>query len=603
MCGNSTTRSTVPSSSSRLVPHHTGRSSAAGTRRGPALLRALGVSLLPGLLLGGHVAGLLFFLNPRVAFTPFGVGRAMLLYGALLGALGAVLQSPWFWRRPERSSRWLPWTLTLALFLGAILDAAHASFYAYFLPPGINVRLLKTALWLALGGLIAFYTALLHTLDKRGYGWRSRCALGMLAFLSLFAAVERREAFRPPLEANARPPAIERSERLHLWVVGLDSATLDAILPLAGQGRLPAFSALLREGAYGRLETLGPNRRPALWTTLGTGKYPWKSGVTGEIDWSGGLAAPGAELNLLPRGIGFRLWGLLGPDPTPGEPRRRALGLWEIFARLGLSSASVSWPSTWPPADGDGAVISERFFRVPSASAEARPVELSRLAMSLRVRPADLDPETLKILGQRPSESSVAALAGDLWREEVALALTREDPAVASPSLTFVVLPGLSAISAESFGGFYVAQFGGATGGRAQEAGRRLAEYYEHLDRFLGRLLAAPDRSLVAVVSAQGASPIGWWERVRGGGSLAGTFEGAPDGVFILAGPGIRAGALIADPRLVDVAPTLLYALGLPVARDLDGRVLTGAFEASFLARRPLAFFPSYEGLSPQRGR
>jgi arylsulfatase A-like enzyme len=60
---------------------------------------------------------------------------------------------------------------------------------------------------------------------------------------------------------------------------------------------------------------------------------------------------------------------------------------------------------------------------------------------------------------------------------------------------------------------------------------------------------------------------------------------------------------LIADPRLVDVAPTLLYALGLPVARDLDGRVLTGAFEASFLARRPLAFFPSYEALAPPGGR
>jgi hypothetical protein len=224
---------------------------------------------------------------------------------------------------------------------------------------------------------------------------------------------------------------------------------------------------------------------------------------------------------------------------------------------------------------------------------------LGRLARSLEVRPADLDPETLKILGQRPSGGSKAALAGDLWREEVALALSRENSALSPPGFSFVVLPGLATISAESFGGFYAAQFGGAASVRAQEAGRRLADYYEHLDRFLGRLLAARDGTLVAIVSAQGAAPIGWWDRLQGGGSLGGTFEGAPDGVFILAGPGIRAGALIADPRLVDVAPTLLYALGLPVARDLDGRVLTGAFEASFLARRPLSFFPSYEALSP----
>lgn len=559
----------------------------------------MGLSLLPGFLLGGHVAGLLFFLNPQVAFTPLGVGRAMLLYGALLGALGTALQAPWLWRRPERAARWLPWTLSLALFLGAILDAAHASFYAYFLPPGINVRLLKTALWLALGGLIAFYTALLHTLDKRGYGWRSRWALGLLALLSIFAAVERREAFRPTPEANARPPAIERSERHRLWVVGIDGATLDAILPLAGQGRLPVFSALLREGAYGRLETLGPNRRPALWATLATGKYPWRNGITGEIDHSGGIAAPGAELNLLPRGIAFRLWGLLGPDPTPRAPRRRALGLWEIFARLRLSSASVSWPATWPPAKGGGAVISERFFRPDGVSSEAMPLALARLGTSLRVRSADLDPEVFGVLGRNASARAVAALAGDLWREEVALALSAENSTIESPSLSFVVLPGLSVVSSEAFGGFYAAQFGGAANPRAQEAARRLAAYYEHLDRFLGRLLAAREGTLVAIVSAQGTAPISWWERVRGGGSLGGTFEGAPDGVLILAGPGIRAGALIAGPRLVDVAPTLLYALGLPVARDLDGRVLTGAFEASFLARRPLSFFPSYEALSP----
>ena len=42
---------------------------------------------------------------------------------------------------------------------------------------------------------------------------------------------------------------------------------------------------------------------------------------------------------------------------------------------------------------------------------------------------------------------------------------------------------------------------------------------------------------------------------------------------------------------------TLLYSVGLPIARDLDGRVLTAAFESAFLARQPLTFVPSYETL------
>ncbi len=54
----------------------------------------------------------------------------------------------------------------------------------------------------------------------------------------------------------------------------------------------------------------------------------------------------------------------------------------------------------------------------------------------------------------------------------------------------------------------------------------------------------------------------------------------------------------------MDVAPTLMYALHLPVARDLDGQVLTPAFAKSFLARHPLTFLPTYETLpavSPAR--
>ena len=82
------------------------------------------------------------------------------------------------------------------------------------------------------------------------------------------------------------------------------------------------------------------------------------------------------------------------------------------------------------------------------------------------------------------------------------------------------------------------------------------------------------------------------------GAALGGEFQGGPDGVLLLYGEGIRPGALLTGARLVDVAPTLLYGLGFPVSRELDGQVLTSAFDKSFLARNPVAFFPSYEGLA-----
>ncbi len=50
------------------------------------------------------------------------------------------------------------------------------------------------------------------------------------------------------------------------------------------------------------------------------------------------------------------------------------------------------------------------------------------------------------------------------------------------------------------------------------------------------------------------------------------------EGIILLAGPGIRPGAGIADADLYDVAPTLLTAMGIPPSRDMVGRVLAEAF-------------------------
>jgi predicted AlkP superfamily phosphohydrolase/phosphomutase len=63
-----------------------------------------------------------------------------------------------------------------------------------------------------------------------------------------------------------------------------------------------------------------------------------------------------------------------------------------------------------------------------------------------------------------------------------------------------------------------------------------------------------------------------------------------PDGVLILAGPGVKAGTNLEGANIMDLAPTLLHAMGLGVPRDLDGRVLSEAFEASSPVAQPVAF-------------
>ena len=60
------------------------------------------------------------------------------------------------------------------------------------------------------------------------------------------------------------------------------------------------------------------------------------------------------------------------------------------------------------------------------------------------------------------------------------------------------------------------------------------------------------------------------------------------EGVLVALGPGIRTGMVPETPAIEDVAPTVLYVLGLPVPEDMDGRVLTELFQPEMLVEHPV---------------
>lgn len=55
------------------------------------------------------------------------------------------------------------------------------------------------------------------------------------------------------------------------------------------------------------------------------------------------------------------------------------------------------------------------------------------------------------------------------------------------------------------------------------------------------------------------------------------------NGILLGSGPALRAGTIITGARIADVCPTILYLLGLPIPKDVDGRVLTDMVAESFL--------------------
>lgn len=62
------------------------------------------------------------------------------------------------------------------------------------------------------------------------------------------------------------------------------------------------------------------------------------------------------------------------------------------------------------------------------------------------------------------------------------------------------------------------------------------------------------------------------------------------EGIGAVIGPHVQIGAQIQNASLVDLAPTILYALGLPIPPDMDGRVLTEAFTSEFVNQTALQY-------------
>jgi predicted AlkP superfamily phosphohydrolase/phosphomutase len=76
---------------------------------------------------------------------------------------------------------------------------------------------------------------------------------------------------------------------------------------------------------------------------------------------------------------------------------------------------------------------------------------------------------------------------------------------------------------------------------------------------------------------------------------VSGEHKGEPPGILVAAGPGIRKGAWLEKASVFEIAPTVLYMLGLPYGEDMAGRPLLEIFTEEHLAKHPPQAIPTYE--------
>jgi hypothetical protein len=227
------------------------------------------------------------------------------------------------------------------------------------------------------------------------------------------------------------------------------------------------------------------------------------------------------------------------------------------------------------------------------------------------VGPEDLDPLLLADLADLPAAPAsplgdplLRALAADAVAPDLTFARAAEVLRQAySPSLLVVSFHGYDRAGHVFYRYARPEVFGDVAAEDVRRYGRVLGRYASLVERWVAEVERdlGPEDVLV-VLSAHGLEPTPLWRRLLG--ALTGTavaaasHAAAPEGVLLVAGRGIRAGAAPAGASVLDVTPTLLYLMGLPVARDMEGRVLTEILEPAFARENPVTFIPSYEGLA-----
>jgi len=574
--------------------------------------RMLTNAVLAGLLAAVYIAILFLQLNPHLPLDLTGLWPLLVVVIGFYGIHAAAFFYTMIVLREVLSSELLsPGWLSLRLL--SWLSAAAASGATLLM--WLNLRGLRTALAeeaarrlgigalaMGLSALALLAIAVVHYSFGRRGSVVGASLFGMAVVASVTLPVVARGEAVPrqlgsyPLDVGSLSgPNPERSRVLMLL---LDGASLDYLSLATAEGRLPNFGRMLDSGAAMHLATLRPTQPEPVWATVATGKYPPRHGVISASTYEVGSYF--ARLELLPDHCfaqALVYFGFLNESPA-SSAELRSRPLWSVLSGQGVSVGIVGLALTHPVQPIHGFVVSDRFHLIadplfdPLAAEAAYPEE----AVSIGAR-AMRDVSGQGVLNTTATgvEGSLAppAEAAPIWQDRVYgriadhLRVHFDDVRLFAVRYRGLDLAGH---------GFLPTQFPLPLMGLGDAAS--LEAYYRQVDNEVGAVLdfLGPD-DLFLVVSGFGMEPVTpakrLFARLVGDPDVTGTHENAPDGFLLAYGTQVDPGRHTRG-SVVDVAPTVLYYLGVPVARDVDGLVRTDIFTPTFTETRPITFVASY---------
>ncbi len=383
--------------------------------------------------------------------------------------------------------------------------------------------------------------------------------------------------FRDPSRAGSR-----------VLLVGWDGADWNLIDPLLASGRMPNLARLIDHGSRARLKTINPVLSPVVWTSIATGVRPERHGIVDFVATD----------------------SLTGEQVPVTSNLRKVAAIWNLVSDAGLRVGIVGWWATWPPEPVTGYIISDRVatnFTIITGSSnvinegKVYPSDLwpsveGRIVSADQIAVADLqfflDPARFESLAggmgkKELLEGLKAYLASTRSYQGIATQMAGDDPA----DLEAVYFQGIDRIS-HLFMPYRPPRLDWISSKEVEVLGLVVDRFYEYQDTLLGEFLQriGPETTVV-VCSDHGFRSDRNRPRTdpRIGHGRAADWH-RKYGILVIRGEPIRPGQELLEASVLDLVPTVLTLLGLPIPPDLDGRVLVEAFRPEFLEEHPVRY-------------
>lgn len=538
-------------------------------------LKALMNALLSGLFFSVLLALLFADLNINLKISPRFLAELALylsvIYGLLIACacLAVFFIVRFFSGRPVRialvSPAFLSLSFSFLILLFLVFFRANMTYFNSFFDMRMRTCL-QTQLFILVG------LAVLGPVLAFRYHRRKKAIFFLAYFLCLAFGLGfvflQRALYSPERPSPKALPLLGKRIERRITIIGLEGLSFDLLIPLISERKLPNFSWLMDNGSSGRLINFSPTEPITLNASLDSGKFPAKHRQLSLSRYRIGKMKE--TLEIVPRFLLFNQLERFGfLKVSLFQPASSVTDIWQVFGANWISAVKKDWPYS---------------FEVPSQPSPRAEKLLSNI-LDGSILPSD-----------EYFELARNALFRDCAYEEAAV----EEKNARQPQIYYLLLSGLNTIQAYFYKFHFPEQFGHIDEQRLERYGPVIDRYYDFYDQIVGKYLTGlKEDELLVVFSPHGTEPLPLWKRaiesLLGNSMVSAHHEFAPDGAVFFYGRGVMRGNNFDGLRIVDIAPTLLYYLGLPVARDMDGIVRTNIFAKEFIAENPVIYISSYE--------